>query len=157
MLVGSSSIWETLRSARRQQPSAELNDWPPRSNDMARRCSTDEVQAAFQQASVQFASRLVTPAVEKLIDDLSAARLGGTRMRGLFWDVAIAKIALARRIQHGSSSRRPGRHAGSLANASIADERIGGLLIKRRRLLEAVGYLERRKSPLRLRAYDAIE
>jgi DNA replication protein DnaC len=51
---------------------------------------------------------------------------------GLFWGVAITKIALARRIQHRSSSRRLGRHAGSLANASIADERIGGLLIKRR-------------------------
>jgi hypothetical protein len=44
-----------------------------------------------------------------------------------------------------------------LANAVIADERIGGWLIEGRRLLEAVVFLELRKSPLRLRAYDAIE
>jgi hypothetical protein len=44
-----------------------------------------------------------------------------------------------------------------LANSGTADERIGGLLIKRRRQLEAIGYLELRESPLRLRAYDAIE
>jgi hypothetical protein len=47
----------------------------------------------------------------------------------LFWGVVIAKIAFARRIRHGSSSGSLGRHAGSLANAGIPDERIGGLLI----------------------------
>ena len=53
-----------------------------------------------------------------------------------------AEIACARRICHGSSSCSLRRHAGPLANAGVADERISGLLIKRRRLLEAVGLLE---------------
>ena len=44
-----------------------------------------------------------------------------------------------------------------MANAGIADECIGGLLIKHRRLLEAIGFLELRKAPLHLGAYEAIE
>ena len=68
-----------------------------------------------------------------------------------------AEIACARRICHGSSSCSLRRHAGPLANAGVADERISGLLIKRRRLLEAVGLLELGKRPLCLRAYYAVE
>jgi hypothetical protein len=39
----------------------------------------------------------------------------------------------------------------------FADERVRGLLIKRRRPLEAVALLEPQKRPLCLRAYYAVE
>ena len=49
------------------------------------------------------------------------------------------------------------RDAGSLANAAVADEDVRGLLIKRRRTLEAVALLESQERPLCLRAYCAVE
>jgi hypothetical protein len=54
-----------------------------------------------------------------------------------------------------STCTRP--HAGSLANAGVADERVRGLLIKRRRPLEAVALLEPQKRPLCPRPYYAVE
>jgi len=39
-----------------------------------RRCSIDEVRSAFQEASAEFAPRLVTRAIEKLIDDPACRR-----------------------------------------------------------------------------------
>ncbi len=39
-----------------------------------RRCSIDEVRSAFQEASAEFAPRLVTTAIEKLIDDPACRR-----------------------------------------------------------------------------------
>jgi hypothetical protein len=75
----------------------------------------------------------------------------------LFWPGAAAEIARARGICHGSSPCTLGRHTGSLANAGVADERVRGPLIKRRRPLEAVALLESQERPLCLRAYDAVE
>ena len=43
------------------------------------------------------------------------------------------------------------------ANAGVADERVRGLLIKRRRPLETVALLESQKRLLCLRAYYAVE
>src|SRR6266404_1232858 len=39
-----------------------------------RRCSIDEVRSAFQEASVEFAPRLLSKAIEKLIDDPASQR-----------------------------------------------------------------------------------
>ena len=69
-----------------------------------------------------------------------------------------AEIARAGGTCHRSSSHIVWRQAGSLANAAhVANERVRGLLIKRRRPLEAVALLESDKRPLRLWAHHAIE
>ena len=39
-----------------------------------RRCSIDEVRSAFQEASAEFAPRLLSKAIEKLIDDPASQR-----------------------------------------------------------------------------------
>jgi site-specific recombinase XerD len=48
------------------------------------------------------------------------------------------------------------RHAGSSADTGTTDERIGGWLIECRPLLEAISFLKRCKSLLRLRAYHLL-
>ena len=71
----------------------------------------------------------------------------------LFLPAVAAEIARARGTCHRSSSGIPWRQTGSLANASrVADERVRGLLIKRRCPLETVRLLELRERPLCLQA-----
>jgi hypothetical protein len=76
----------------------------------------------------------------------------------LFLPAVAAEIARTGGTCHRSSSRIPWRQAGSLADgASVADERVRGWLIKRRRPRDAIALLESHKRLLRLRAQQAIE
>src|SRR5262249_21746371 len=75
----------------------------------------------------------------------------------LFLPVGIAEIAPVRETCHRSSSRALWRHARSLANGGVADERVRSLLIERRCRLKAVALLESQKRPLCLRAGHAVE
>jgi hypothetical protein len=67
------------------------------------------------------------------------------------------KIARAVGVCHGCSSSTLWRHAGSLANAGVADERVRGRLIKRSRPLKAVALLESQDRALCRGAYCAVE
>jgi HAD superfamily hydrolase (TIGR01549 family) len=78
MCTGSFLIWATRWSTRRRQPTVVFGGWSIRSNATAGAVRSTRCGSAFQEASREFAPRLVIAAIEKLIKDPECRRAVAT-------------------------------------------------------------------------------